>query len=165
MNVEDLVKQLELLPHPEGGYYKETYRSSGTIPKDALPGGFVGERNFATAIYFLIEKNNFSALHKIKSDETWHFYAGDTLEVIEIDEQGGLKTTLLGNKLEKGEVFQYTVKAHHWFGSRVKSGGDFSLVGCTVAPGFDFADFEMGQRDELIAKYPQHQQIIQLLTR
>lgn len=165
MKVEDLVKQLELLPHPEGGYYKETYRSAGKISAEALPVEFGGERNFATAIYFLIEKNNFSALHRIKSDETWHFYAGDALEVIEIDERGHLKTTLVGNNLEKGEVFQYTVKAQRWFGSRVRTGGDFSLVGCTVAPGFDFADFEMGQRNELIVKYPQHQQIILLLTR
>lgn len=154
MTVDYLVKKLEMLPHPEGGYYKEVYRCDEKISQKALPVRFTGDRNFATAIYFLIGKDNFSALHKIKSDETWHFYYGDTLEVIEIDDTGNLKITLVGNKLEEGEVFQYTVKAGTWFGSRVKAGGSFSLVGCTVSPGFDFDDFEMAERTDLIAKFP-----------
>ena len=165
MTVENLVKHLQLLPHPEGGFYKEVYRSSETIAQTALPQRFPGERCFATSIYFLIEKNNFSALHKIKSDETWHFYAGDALEVIEIDEAGKLTSTSVGNKLENGEVFQYTVKANTWFGSRVKAGGNFSLVGCTVAPGFDFEDFEMAQRNELVSQFPQHKVVIEEMTR
>ena len=101
-----------------------------------------------------LEKNNFSALHKIKSEETWHFYAGDPLEVIEINEHGELKKTNIGSGLEQGELFQYTVKANTWFGSRVLSGGEFSLVGCTVAPGFDFRDFEMAKRKQLILQFP-----------
>lgn len=165
MNVEELVKHLGLSPHPEGGYYKETYRSGGIISEAALPKEFGGDRNFATAIYFLIEKNNFSALHKIKSDETWHFYAGDALEVIEINEHGELKLTLVGNRITEGEVFQYTVKANTWFGSRVKKGGNYSLVGCTVAPGFDFSDFEMAERATLSAQHPQHKLMIEEMTR
>jgi predicted cupin superfamily sugar epimerase len=165
MNVDYLVKKLGLIPHPEGGYYKETYRSQMQIAQNALPYDFKGDRNASTAIYFLIEKNNFSALHKIKSDETWHFYVGDALEVIEIDEKGILKTTLIGNNLEEGEFFQHTVKADTWFGSRVKEGGSFSLVGCTVAPGFDFADFELAKREDLIQSYPQHKNLIEQLTR
>lgn len=165
MTLDYLVKKLELLPHPEGGYYKETYRSDVSLRKEVLPEGFEGNRNIATAIYFLIEKNNFSALHKIKSDETWHFYAGDALEVIELDEDGNLKTTLIGNKMEQGEVFQYTVPANTWFGSRVKRGGNYSLVGCTVAPGFDFADFEMAEKADLISKFPQQHSVILELTR
>lgn len=164
MTVAYLVKELSLSPHPEGGYYKETYRSAGKIGREVLA-EFDGARNFATAIYFLIEKDNFSALHKIKSDETWHFYDGDALEVIELDGQGHLKSTRIGKNLEQGEVFQYTVKANTWFGSRVAAGGAFSLVGCTVAPGFDFADFEMGNRNELIAQFPQHKAIIEAMTR
>ena len=164
MTVEFLVNQLQLIPHPEGGYYKEVYRSEQVLPHGTLP-GFDGERNIATSIYFLIEKNNFSALHKIKSDETWHFYAGDALEVIELDENGNLIKTLIGNQLNKGEVFQYTVKANRWFGSRVISGGKFSLVGCTVAPGFDFKDFEMATRKNLISEFPQHTNVIESMTR
>ena len=165
MNVDYLVKELNLLPHPEGGYYKETYRSEGLIHMNALPNGFSGDRNIATSIFFLIEKNNFSALHKIKSDETWHFYYGDALEVIEIDENGILRITAIGNNLAKGECFQYTVKANTWFGSRVKTGGNFSLVGCTVAPGFDFNDFELGTNEMLSNLFPQHQKIINEMTR
>jgi hypothetical protein len=165
MTVQQYIRQLGLQPHPEGGFYRETYRSDENIPAEGLPERFNGKRSFATAIYFLIEQHNFSALHKIKSDETWHFYAGDALEVIELDEAGILKTTLIGNNLDAGEVFQYTVKANTWFGSRVKAGGSFSLVGCTVAPGFDFKDFEMAEREELLRLFPQHSELITQMTR
>lgn len=165
MTVEFLVKALNLLPHPEGGYYKETYRSEGKIPGVCLSSDFTGDRNMATGIYFLIERGNFSALHKIKSDETWHFYYGDALEVIEIDDQGNLTTTNIGSYILKGETFQYTVKANTWFGSRVSNNGAFSLVGCTVYPGFDFNDFELANREGLIKLFPQHQNIITELTR
>ena len=161
----DLVKVLKLKPHPEGGYYKETYRSADSIGVSGLPQGFNGPRQFSTAIYFLIEKNNFSAFHRIKSDETWHFYTGDALEVIEIDPFGNLKCTLVGSDLSSDEMFQYTVPAGHWFASRVKEGGEYSLVGCTVSPGFDFEDFEMASRSELIKQFPSHETIIKQLTR
>ena len=165
MTVDFLVKKLNLLPHPEGGYYKETYRSEGKIPHGCLSSDFTGDRNMATGIYFLIEKENFSALHKIKSDETWHFYYGNALEVIEIDEQGNLNITQIGSNIQEGETFQYTVKANTWFGSRVSNNGTFSLVGCTVYPGFDFNDFELAQREELIKLFPQHKNTITELTR
>lgn len=161
----DYVKSLGLQPHPEGGYFKETYRSTGTIPAASLPEGFTGDRHFSTAIYFLIEAGNFSALHRIKSDELWHFYAGDALEVIELHDDGTLKITAVGANTANGEVFQYMVPAGCWFGSRVRKGGTFSLVGCTVAPGFDFADFEMGNRDQLRQQFPQHEKVIGELTR
>ncbi len=165
MTIDYLVKQLDLLPHPEGGFYKEVYRSEEKIAEIALPTRFLGDRHFFTSIYFLIEKNNFSALHKIKSDETWHFYFGDALEVIEISEEGSVKSTFIGSNLEKNEMFQYTVKANTWFGSRVKVGGNFSLVGCTVAPGFEFDDFEMAERNVLQKKFPQNNKIIEEMTR
>ncbi len=154
MNAHHYIKTLELLQHPEGGYYKETYRSEGSVSLTQ------SERNYSTAIYFLLEKNNFSAFHKIKSDELWHFYTGDILEVIEITKQGKLKITELGPC-----NFQYCVPAGNWFGSRVKKGGNFSLVGCTVAPGFDFKDFEMAKRDGLLKEFPGHAFIIGELTR
>lgn len=154
MKAQHYIATLSLLPHPEGGYYKETYRSEGTLTTAS------GERHYSTAIYFLLEEGNFSAFHKIKSDELWHFYAGDSLEVIEITTKGELKVTELG----PGN-FQYCVPAGHWFGSRVKKGGRFSLVGCTVAPGFDFRDFEMAEREQLMKTFPQHHEIITALTR
>ncbi|MCF8424250.1 MAG: cupin domain-containing protein [Bacteroidia bacterium] len=165
ITVDTLVKELHLLPHPEGGYYKETYRSEGKIPQSYLSPNFNGDRNMATGIYFLIEKGNFSALHKIKSDETWHFYYGDALEVVEIDANGNLNITKIGSTILKDETFQYTVKANTWFGSRVYNHGNFSLVGCTVYPGFDFNDFELANRHLLIQLFPQHTKIITELTR
>ncbi|MBK7669266.1 MAG: cupin domain-containing protein [Sphingobacteriaceae bacterium] len=154
MNAQHYIKTLALLPHPEGGYYKETYRSNESIELQQ------GKRNYSTAIYFLLEEGNFSAFHKIKSDELWHFYAGDILEVIEITKEGKLKITELGPN-----NFQYCVPAGNWFGSRVKKGGAFSLVGCTVAPGFDFADFEMAERTKLLIQFPELKEIINALTR
>lgn len=154
MKAEHFIKTLSLLPHPEGGYYKETYRSVGKLIAEQ------GERNYSTAIYFLLEQGNFSAFHKIKSDELWHFYAGDVLEVIEITTEGKLKITELGPS-----NFQYCVPAGNWFGSRVKQGGKFCLVGCTVSPGFDFKDFEMAEREKLLKEFPEHGSVIRELTR
>lgn len=161
----ELIQTFNLQPHPEGGYFKETYRSEGKILTNDPPHHFPNHRNYSTAIYFLIEDTNFSALHRIKSDEIWHFYAGDALEVIEIDLEGNLIKTQVGNDLKNGQTFQYMVKAGHWFGSRVLKGGEFSFVGCTVSPGFDFNDFELAIRSELIDLFPQHAQVITELTR
>lgn len=161
MGVRDLVEKFNMQKHPEGGYYKETYRSGS----EANFENFEGKRNYATGIYFLVEATNFSAFHKIKSEEMWHFYGGDPLEVIEITLEGKLITTTIGNNIESGEVFQYTVKAGNWFASRVKKGGQFSFVGCTVWPGFDFRDFVLADKISLQNEFPQHKKIIDELTR
>ncbi len=158
----EYVKILELQPHPEGGYYREVYRSS---EKFVGEGDFPDGRNFGTAIYFLIEEENFSAFHRIHSDETWHFYGGDPLEVIEINNAGELKKTIIGNDILSGQYFQYTVPAGVWFASRVFEKGNFSLVGCTVAPGFDFRDFEMAIQEKLVNRFPELSDIIKQLTR
>ncbi len=171
LSARDCIERLELLPHPEGGYYREIYRSTGMIPLEVLPDalGFSGRRNFATGIYFLLEAGNFSAFHRISSDEGWHFYAGSTLEVHIIDPQTANHHCLrLGRNLPEGEEFQAYVKAGCWFGSRPApdAGPDgWALVGCTVSPGFDFEDFEMAEREALIAAYPMHEEIIMALTR
>jgi predicted cupin superfamily sugar epimerase len=165
MQKEILIEKFDLQPHPEGGYFKETYRSEGKVLTNDPPHHFPNHRNYSTAIYFLIESTNFSALHRIKSDEIWHFYTGDALEVIEIDLKGNLIKTQVGADLKNGQTFQYMVKAGHWFGSRVLKGGQFSFVGCTVSPGFDFNDFELAIRQELIDLFPQHTQVITELTR
>ena len=159
------IDKLGLQPHPEGGYFRQTYRSGVMIGREALPAGFGGSRPVSTAIYFLLEGENFSAFHRLRSDELWHFYAGATLEVHVIDEDGGYSEILLGRDAEAGEVFQAVVKAGCWFGSRVRDGRSWALVGCTVSPGFDFEDFEMGKRDELVRLYPQHREVIGRLTR
>lgn len=162
LTVSEYVKLLELNPHPEGGWFKEVYRSSGNHNGG---GDFPAGRCFGTAIYFLIEQANFSAFHKILSDEIWHFYDGEPLEVIEINSDGELKKTIVGNNLHQGHVFQYTVPAGVWFASLVYEVGKFSLVGCTVSPGFEFRDFELGSRDLLNNQFPLHVEIINALTR
>ena len=161
MNVQLLIDKLELKPHPEGGYYRETYRSTEHI----TPANFEGDRSYSTAIYFLLTSENFSAFHKIKQDEVWHFYAGSPLFVHVIDEKGIYTRHSVGIDISKGEVPQLVVKAGDWFGSSVVNENAYSLVGCTVAPGFDFRDFEMGKRDELQKKFPTHSEVIVKLTR
>ncbi|GAB3039771.1 cupin domain-containing protein [Spirosoma pulveris] len=158
------VRTFHMQPHPEGGYFVETYRSAETIPESALPGRFGGARSFGTAIYFLLESHHVSALHRIASDEVWHFYAGGALEIFVITPTGELTVVRLGNNPEKGDVFQAVVPAGCWFGSAPAAGVDFSLVGCTVAPGFDFADFEMASREKLLAEFPQHRGVIERLS-
>ena len=163
-NVSNIIQKLGLLPHPEGGFYKEVYRSEGKHPFAGTL-DFPQQRNYCTSIYFLLTAGNFSAFHRIRSDETWHFYDGQPAQIVEIDLEGKLILTTLGSDLENGQVFQYTVAAGHWFGSSVLGNGDYSLTGCTVAPGFDFRDFELADRDELLSKYPDHQDVIIKFTR
>lgn len=158
------VEKLGLIPHPEGGYYKETYKSKEEIQQSSLPSRFHGNRNFSTMIYFLLEKFNFSAFHRIAADETWHFYAGDSLTIYTISNSGERKDILLGPDLEKGESFQVVIEAGHWFGAAVNAPGEYTLVGCTVSPGFDFADFELGKKETLINEFPQHTELIERLT-
>lgn len=159
------IQHLSLTPHPEGGYYGVTYKSDLSIPHSALPSRFAGDRFACTAIYFLLQGNDFSAFHRIASDEIWHFYDGSSLLVHAISPEGHYSEILLGNKPEAGEVFQGVVKAGWWFASRLRDQSSYALVGCTVAPGFDFAEFELGTGSELIRLYPQHQPLIQSLTR
>lgn len=161
----DYIQALDLQPHPEGGWYRESYRAPELIPPEGLPERFVGARSFATAIYFLLTAETFSALHRLKSDELWHFYAGSPLTVHCIEPDGTHRRLLLGDDIARGESFQVLVPAGCWFGARVEAEGGFSLVGCTVAPGFDFTDFEMGDRAELQRRYPQHRDLIEALTR
>ena len=159
------IKKLQLTQHVEGGAFRETYRSELTIPRTILPLFFQGDRNASTSIYFLLASGQFSAFHRIASDEVWHFYFGDPLLVHEIGHNGRLITHLLGTNPEKGESFQTVVKAGSWFASVPAPGSEYALVGCTVAPGFDFADFELADRVTLSQQYPEHAALIQELTR
>lgn len=165
MTADYFVKHLQLQPHPEGGFFKETYRSNGIISSECLSADFNGNRNYSTAIYFLLEKGDYSAFHRIASDECWHFYEGGTLLVHMIDEEGKYSCIHLGRKIDEGETFQFVVPANSWFASEPAPGTEFTLVGCTVAPGFDFADFEMADEKTLINQFPQYKTIIERLCR
>ena len=155
-----LIQQYGLRPHPEGGWYKETYKSSEYIPAAALPERFGDSRAFSTAIYFLLQQNEFSAFHRIKSDECWHFYAGDALVIYVIKQDRKLDIISLGNDILNGQLFQYTVPANCWFASKPAAGSNWCFVGCTVAPGFDFTDFELADASTLSDIYPDHKSII-----
>jgi len=159
------IQKLELTPHVEGGAFREVYRSELNLPKTVLPLFFQGSRSASTSIYFLLSQGQFSAFHRIASDELWHFYYGDPLYVYEIGHNGRLHTHVLGPNPEKGERFQAVVKAGSWFASAPAPESEYALVGCTVAPGFDFADFELANREALITQYPDHAELIHEFTR
>ncbi|MBC7849585.1 MAG: cupin domain-containing protein [Chitinophagaceae bacterium] len=157
------IKHLDLTKHVEGGCFSEVYRSP-LMTNESFP-DFESPRNIATTIYFLLEHPDFSAFHKIKSDEIWHFYAGDGLLVHEINMAGVLTTHQLGPDPDKGERFQCVITAGNWFASEVIDGGRFALAGCTVSPGFDFRDFALADRSELSETFNQHSNLIERLTR
>ena len=159
------INQLQLTEHIEGGSFREVYRSELTIPRSSLPLFFQGDRSACTSIYFLLARGQFSAFHRIAADELWHFYYGDPLVVHEISHSGRLITHRLGGNLAAGESFQTVVKAGSWFASEPAPGSEYGLVGCTVAPGFDFADFELAERGALVEQYPEHGELIRRLTR
>jgi uncharacterized protein len=187
------IEKLRLEPHPEGGYFRQTYKSEllvaptnsravaqcatgvgqPEIPYDSQP----ASRAASTAIYFLLAGDNFSAFHRLRSDEMWHFYAGSPLLVHVIDAAGGYSSILLGNDPDAHQVLQAVVKAGCWFASELARNPHFfqnrgelrhpswSLVGCTVAPGFEFEDLELAKREELACRFPRHRQLIGRLTR
>lgn len=163
-NVDAIIQQLNLSPHPEGGYFRETYRSDETIAAGHLPNRYNGDRAFSTAIYFLLKGDQFSAFHRLKSDEGWHFYRGSSLTIYCIAPDGSRTDITLGNDIENGETPQAVIKKGTWFAAAVNDTSPYTLVGCTVVPGFDFSDFEMGEREELIKEFPQHAKLIGKLT-
>ena len=156
------IDRLNLTPHPEGGYFREVYRSAEEIPATALPVRFGGERAFSTAIYFLLRSGETSAFHRISQDELWHFYAGCPLILHCITPDGEYAAHWLGLDGEAAPLV--IIPAGVWFGAVCSEENSYTLAGCTVAPGFDFADFEMGTRTGLISRYPQHEDIIRALT-
>lgn len=159
------IAKLNLEPHPEGGFFKETYRSNEIIPKEALPERFSGDRSFSTSIYYLLDKDTFSAFHRIKQDEIWHYYDGTSLTIHIIDQGGSYFLRKLGKKMDEGETPQVVVPAGCFFAAEINDKESFSLTGCTVAPGFDFDDFEMPNRKELIARFPRHEEVIIRFTK
>lgn len=158
------IARLALQPHPEGGWFNETHRSIETIPGSALPERYGGDRRMSTAIYFLLTGERPSKLHRLKSEEIWHFYAGGAVTLHILTPDGRHTHVTLGSDPINGEVFQGIVHAGWWFGAEVHDPSGYALVGCTVAPGFDFADFEMGNREALLEQYPRHRELVERLT-
>jgi predicted cupin superfamily sugar epimerase len=153
------IDQFGMQAHPEGGYFAETYRSEGVIPGEVLPDRYTGSRTFGTSIYFLVPKGQCSKLHRLQTDEVWHYHAGGTMLISLIHPDGRAESLRIG----PGGPFQAVVPAGCWFGARPENSG-YSLAGCTMAPGFDFADFEMGERAGLLAAFPEHEDLIRELT-
>ena len=162
---QDWIDHLDLNAHPEGGYYRETYRTDEAIPSAVLPDRFDGPRDVATLIYFLLPADTFSALHRIQQDEVWHFYAGAPITLHQIAPDGTYTTQRLGRAVTEGQHLHTVVPAGTWFGATVEAADGYGLAGCTTAPAFDFADFELADRDALTEAIPQHQHLIERLTR
>ncbi len=162
---KELVQKLDLRPHPEGGFYKETYRSEHSIPNANLAGNHEGDRSYGTGIYFMLTSDAFSAFHRIEQDELWFFHQGSAIELHMISPEGEHTRHLIGNNILQGEQPQLVVPETYWFAAKVVDDGEFALVSCTVSPGFDFRDFVLPSREELTSIYPQHEQIISEFTR
>jgi predicted cupin superfamily sugar epimerase len=163
--VKHIVERFELVPHPEGGFFREVYRSTLTLDHPAIPGDLRRSRATGTLIYFLLSGEDFSAFHRVKwSDEIWHLYAGGPLELNLIDGPGHLETRLLTSDLDAGEPTT-VIPAGTWQSARLGPGADWAFGGCTVSPGFDYEDFEMPEAPVLLERYPAHEVIIRALTR
>jgi hypothetical protein len=157
------IERLRLVAHPEGGFYRETYRAPGRIPEGGAP-GFPAGRAYATAIYYLLSAGEVSRLHRLRSDEVFHHYAGAALVLHVLHVDGRAEPLAIGGDPDRGQMPQAIVPAGAWFGATVEEGGSFALVGCTVAPGFDDADFELADRATLLARFPEHRSLIERLT-
>ena len=162
---KEWINCLKLTPHPEGGWYRETYRSAELVTAEALPERFGGSRCLGTAIYYLLEAGQVSHLHRIRSDEVWHFYDGDALSIHMFSDTDGYRQAVLGRRPQAGECLQVVVPAGCWFGAELGISSGFALVGCTVAPGFEFADLELAGRASLIRCHPASRDVIMRLTR
>ena len=139
-NIQNIIEKLGLAPHPEGGYFRETYRSNLILKGTDMHSDMEGERNCCTSIYFLLTSDSFSAFHRIKQDEIWHFYSGSPVEIHMINKDGEYKKIFLGLDLDEDIFPQFTVMANTWFAANIKEPNSYGLVGCTVSPGFDFRD-------------------------
>ena len=163
--VLQIVKRLGLEPHPEGGYFREVYRSAISVDHPGIPPGHAAARCGGSLIYFLLEAGDFSAFLRVKwTDEVWHFYAGGAVELHTIDASGHHRSVMIHDDITAAEPAT-VVPAGCWQAARLADDSPWALCGCTVAPGFEFADFEMPMRAQLLEQFPQHAEIVQALTR
>lgn len=158
------IRQLRMEAHPEGGYYKEVYRAGEFIQKKGLPNRYSGFRAFSTSIYFLLTGDQFSAFHRLKSDEVWHFYQGDPLVLHILVGNGKHLSVHLGPDLSQKQHLQFAVPRGAWFAAQPLAASGYSLLGCTVAPGFDFDDFELAGKEYLKKVYPRHVELVERFT-
>ena len=166
LTAAELKSLLKLEPHPrEGGWFVQTWRAEESIPHTDLPARYTGPRAAGTAIYYLLEPETFSEMHRLQSDEVFHFYLGDPVEMLQLWPDGSGRRVALGPDLQAGMAVQTVVPKGVWQGSRLVPGGKLALLGCTVSPGFDYADYESGARDELARRWPEWQAMIEHLTR
>ncbi len=166
LTVEALRQILGLVPHPvEGGYFTETYRSADEIPASGLPSRYGTARAASTAIYYLLTPDTFSAMHRLTSDEIFHFYLGDPVEMLHLHPDGSHEIVVIGPNLEAGHRPQVVVPRHVWQGARLIPGGQYALLGTTVAPGFDYTDYETAPRPTLLTSHPHAKDLILALTR
>jgi predicted cupin superfamily sugar epimerase len=166
LTAESLKTMLKLVPlSVEGGYFAETYRSSEVLPPECLNGGYNGPRSSCTAIYYLLEAGTFSEMHRVKSDEIFHFYLGDPVEMLQLWPDGSHNVVTIGTEIERGMRPQVVVPRGVWQGCRLVNGGNVALMGCTVSPGFEYADYESGKREELVRGWPEAREWIEALTR
>lgn len=166
MTAENIKRLLGLVPHPrEGGWYVRTYESHEILSPSSFPDArFAGPRRTGTAIYYLLEPNTFSEMHRLKSDEVFHFYAGDSVEMLQLHPDGAGKIVRIGARMDVGERPQVVAPRNVWQGSRLVAGGRWALLGCTVSPGFEFEDYESGDGEHLAAGWPEHRALILALT-
>lgn len=165
MTAEQIISRLHLEPlDKEGGFYYQTYVSGEKISKEALPDRYGKDKSFSTAIYYLLTPDTKSMLHKLPSDEIYHFYLGDPVRMLQLHPNGNSSIIFLGSDIMAGQRLQITVPGGVWQGSSLVDGGEFALMGTTVSPGFDFDDFEAGNKDELIDMFPQHKGYIEDLS-
>jgi uncharacterized protein len=166
MTSDEIKRLLNLAPHPrEGGSFVETWRAEETIPRESLPSRYSSARSAGTCIYYLLEPGTFSEMHRLASDEIFHFYLGDPVEMLQLAPDGSARTVILGNDLAAGQRPQVIVPQSVWQGSRLVPGGKVTLMGCTVSPGFDYADYEAGSAAFLTRQYPKYAELIRILTR
>ncbi len=166
MTAEEIKRRLALQQHPrEGGYFVQTWKAEEEIPLSALPSRYIGPRAAGTAIYYLLEPSTFSEMHRLCSDEVFHFYLGDPVEMLQLWPDGNSRVVVLGSDLAAGMLPQLVVPKGVWQGSRLMPGGEVALLGCTVSPGFDYSDYESGICEELVRQYPKHASMIEALTR
>ena len=165
---QEIIQALNLQPHPiEGGYFRETYRSADAVPDDQLPPGYRGRgrRSLGTAIYYLLTAETFSELHRLPTEEVFHVYLGGPARMLQIDPDGTHREVILGPDVLAGQSPQVVVPPNVWQGTHLEPGVEFILVGATMAPGFDYADYEQGRREDLVARYPHLAGPIARLTR
>lgn len=165
LNPDEIIKKYQLTPHTEGGYFKETYRSDGIIPHKALPLQYNGNRNYYTSILFFLRQGDKSHFHQLGSDEIWHFYLGGPMILILIFPNSNVKEIILGQDIRNNQQLQYLVPAGTWLGGFPLPDSEYSLVGCTTSPGFDYSDFELAKKEELLKQFPDAKNWIDLLCK